>query len=68
MNAGAGCFCRVAVMTGQVIKIGEKDKMVTPEMVAEQIEKLKSIEGGVEYPDTISLIASINKALGIKND
>ena len=66
MNAGAGCFSRAAIVTSPAIKMGETGEVPTVEDVAGDMEKLKSMEGAVEYPSLMGLISSINKALGIK--
>jgi len=63
-NAGMGCFSRAAVLTGAVVKIGKKGEIPTPEVVAANMDRIKSLDGSVEFTNLRAAMASIDEAAG----
>ncbi|HYQ59453.1 MAG TPA: SDR family NAD(P)-dependent oxidoreductase [Desulfatiglandales bacterium] len=53
-NAGMGFFNRAAVVTGPGTVIGDGKEIPTPEEVAAQIARIKSLSGGKEYVNAVA--------------
>jgi hypothetical protein len=53
-NAGMGFFNRAAVVTGSGALIGDGNEIPTPEEVAAQIAKIKSVSGAQEYANAVA--------------
>jgi NAD(P)-dependent dehydrogenase (short-subunit alcohol dehydrogenase family) len=53
-NAGMGLFNRAAVVTGPGTVIGDAKEVPTPEDVAAQIAKIKSLSGAKEYVNAVA--------------
>ncbi len=53
-NAGMGFFNRAAVVTGPGIVIGDGKEIPTPEEVAAQMPKIKSLSGATEYVNAVA--------------
>lgn len=64
-NAGMGCFSRAALLTGGVVRIGERGEIPTPEAVAANMDRIKSLDGAVEFPNLRAAMASIDEAVGV---
>jgi putative sterol carrier protein len=50
-NAGMGYFNRVGILTGPGVALGDGKRAPTLETVAENIGKIKSLEGAEEFPN-----------------
>jgi NAD(P)-dependent dehydrogenase (short-subunit alcohol dehydrogenase family) len=53
-NAGMGFFNRAAVVTGPGTVIGDGKEIPTPEEVAAQMAKIKSLSGAKEYVNAVA--------------
>jgi putative sterol carrier protein len=53
-NAGMGFFNRAAMVTGAGTVIGDGKNIPTPEEVAAQISRIKSLSGGQEYVNAVA--------------
>ena len=65
-NAGMGYFNRVAFATGPGAVVGNKDEIPTPEGVAAGFEKIKSLEGAMEYPNATAAFSPMLDAFNPK--
>jgi NAD(P)-dependent dehydrogenase (short-subunit alcohol dehydrogenase family)/acyl dehydratase len=50
-NAGMGYFNRVAILTGSGTVIGTEGEIPSPEAIAAQMDKIKSLTGAQEFPN-----------------
>ncbi|MEW6079459.1 MAG: SDR family NAD(P)-dependent oxidoreductase [Thermodesulfobacteriota bacterium] len=58
-NAGMGYFNRAAVMTGNTVQIGSKDKLPTPEDIHKNWDAINSLEGAKELSDLNSAMMDL---------
>ena len=65
-NAGMGYFNRVAFATGPGAVVGSKGEVPTPEGVAAGFEKIKSLEGVMEYPNATAAFSPMLDAFNPK--
>lgn len=67
-NAGAGCFNRVALMTGKGAVVGDGRTFPTPEELDEKWEKISDLSEGKEYYSATLALGSMLEVLNPKGD
>jgi NAD(P)-dependent dehydrogenase (short-subunit alcohol dehydrogenase family)/acyl dehydratase/putative sterol carrier protein len=65
-NAGMGYYNRVAIATGPGSVVGDGKEAPTPEDVAANLDKIKSLEGAEEYPNATAAFSPMLDALSPK--
>jgi NAD(P)-dependent dehydrogenase (short-subunit alcohol dehydrogenase family) len=58
-NAGMGHFSRAAIITGPSVKLGDSNQPPTVEMIKENWEKIKDLNGGIELDEINSAIVRL---------
>jgi 3-hydroxy-3-methylglutaryl CoA synthase/NAD(P)-dependent dehydrogenase (short-subunit alcohol dehydrogenase family)/putative sterol carrier protein len=58
-SAGMGYFNRAAVLTAPAVQLGDPDHIPTPEQIAENWEKIDSLEGAEELGDANAAIFAL---------
>jgi putative sterol carrier protein len=65
-NAGMGYYNRVAIATGPGSVVGDGKEVPTPEGVAANFDKIKSMEGAKEYPNATAAFGPMLDAFSPK--
>ena len=65
-NAGMGYFNRVAFLTGPGAVIGDGKEVPTPEAVAANMDKIKSLDGAEEFPNATAAFGPMLDAFSPK--
>ena len=65
-NAGMGYYNRVAIATGPGAVVGDGNEIPTPEGVAANFEKIKSMAGAEEYPNATAAFSPMLDAFSPK--
>jgi len=67
-NAGMGYFNRVAVVTGQGATLGDGQGLPSPETVAKNMKKIKTLGSAQEYPSAVAAFGSMLDAFSPKKE
>jgi len=65
-NAGMGCFSRAAIVTGPGAVVGDGRTAPSPESVAGDMKKIRSLENAREYPNAVAVYGPMLEAFAPK--
>ena len=67
-NAGMGYFNRVAVVSGPGAVVGDGKQFPTPDAVAANMDKIRSLEGAEEFPNAMATFGPMLAAFSPKKE